>query len=89
MVLDILYHVPSPNEINFSKANFRGTNFDMDLFWQIAKSRFFAWIYFRYWKNLFLKTFVFSEKTSKDKEIVSVDLCQINLLENYSSQDSR
>ena len=49
-VLDVSYHIPGLNKI---KINFPDINFDGDLFSQIAKSRFFAWIYFCNWKNCF------------------------------------
>ena len=45
----------------FAKTNFYDINFDADLFLQIAKSRFFACIYFHSWRNLFLKLWFFGK----------------------------
>ena len=53
MVLDIVYHILELNEIIFAKTNFQDINFDADLFSDIAKSQFFAWVYFRNGKNCF------------------------------------
>ena len=70
----------------FAKTNFRDINFDMDLFLQIAKSRFSTWIIFAIGKIDF-KNFGFkkkSKKDKKDKKLILVDLCKINLSENLS-----
>ena len=58
-VLDVSYHIPGLNEI---KTNFPDINFDGDLFSQIAKSRFFAWIYLL---AIVFKNFGFLEKKKK------------------------
>ena len=67
MVLDIWYHVLGRYNF-FAKTSFRDINFDVDLFSQIAKSRFLAWIYFHNWKNLFLKTLFLREKEKNIKD---------------------
>ena len=48
--------------VNFAKTNFCGINLDVNLFSQIAKCRFFAWIYFCNLKKIHSKTLLFLKK---------------------------